>query len=48
MTAPAIRLNPRMHMRALSGHPWIYSNEIGMDASIRSLPAGSIVRFQSA
>ena len=48
MTAPAIRLNPRMHMRALSGHPWIYSNEIGMDAAIRSLPAGSIVRFQSA
>ncbi|MGE0667687.1 MAG: class I SAM-dependent rRNA methyltransferase [Sphingomonadales bacterium] len=48
MSAPAIRLNPRMHMRALFGHPWIYSNEIGMDASIRSLPAGSIVRFQSA
>ena len=48
MTVPAIRLNPRMHMRALSGHPWIYSNEIGMDAAIRSLPAGSIVRFQSA
>ncbi|MEN3974514.1 class I SAM-dependent rRNA methyltransferase [Emcibacter sp. SYSU 3D8] len=48
MTAPAIRLNPRMHIRALSGHPWIYSNEIGMDADIRSLPAGSIVRFQSA
>lgn len=48
MTAPAIRLNPRMHMRALFGHPWIYSNEIGMDAAIRSLPVGSIVRFQSA
>ncbi len=48
MTAPAIRLNPRMHMRALFGHPWIYSNEIGMDVAIRSLPAGSIVRFQSA
>ncbi len=48
MSAPAIRLNPRMHMRALFGHPWIYSNEIGMDASVRSLPAGSIVRFQSA
>jgi 23S rRNA (cytosine1962-C5)-methyltransferase len=48
MSAPAIRLNPRMHMRALYGHPWIYSNEIGMDPSIRALPSGSIVRFQSA
>ena len=48
MTAPAIRLNPRMHMRALFGHPWIYSNEIAMDANAKALPAGSIVRFQSA
>jgi 23S rRNA (cytosine1962-C5)-methyltransferase len=47
MSLPAIRLNPRMHMRVLFGHPWIYSNEIPMDAEARAIPRGALVRFQS-
>jgi 23S rRNA (cytosine1962-C5)-methyltransferase len=48
MPLPAVRLNPRMHMRVLHGHPWIYSNEIAMDAAARALPRGALVRFQTA
>jgi 23S rRNA (cytosine1962-C5)-methyltransferase len=37
-----------MHMRVLHGHPWIYSNEIAMDAAAKALPRGALVRFQTA
>ena len=29
---PVVTLQPRGHRRAEGGHPWIYSNEIVMDA----------------
>ncbi|MES1943756.1 putative SAM-dependent methyltransferase [Salinisphaera sp. PC39] len=40
---PRIRLRPGRHKRAAAGHPWVFSNEIEMDAAARALPAGGIV-----
>jgi len=40
---PTIRLKPREGRRARAGAPWIFSNEIVMDASAKSLPPGSLV-----
>ncbi len=42
---PVIRLQPQKHRRVVAGHPWIYSNEIVMDAAAKGLPRGSIVAF---
>ena len=42
---PAIRLLPGRHKRVLAGHPWVYSNEIHMDAAARALPLGTPVRL---
>jgi 23S rRNA (cytosine1962-C5)-methyltransferase len=47
MTTPIIRLLPRMGRRAAGGHPWIYSNEIAMDADARALPPGGLVTVVS-
>ncbi len=33
--------------RALAGHPWVYSNEVRMDAAAKALPRGSIVTLAS-
>src|SRR5258708_26820956 len=38
-----IALQPGRQKRAEGGHPWIYSNEIAMDAAAKSLPAGGLV-----
>lgn len=40
----AITLKAGEHKRVLSGHPWIYSNEIAMDAATKALPSGGLVR----
>jgi 23S rRNA (cytosine1962-C5)-methyltransferase len=45
---PTVTLLPGRHKRALGGHPWIYSNEIQMDASAKSLPSGGLVTLQSS
>ncbi|HEX3651944.1 MAG TPA: class I SAM-dependent rRNA methyltransferase [Rhizomicrobium sp.] len=45
---PAIRLKPREGRRALAGGPWIFSNEIVMDAAAKSLAPGSLVNAQMA
>ena len=45
-TRPVVRLRPGRQGRVLHGHPWIYSNEIEMDAAAKGLPAGSIVRIE--
>src|SRR5947209_7747008 len=42
-TRPTITLLPGRQKRAEGGHPWIYSNEIAMDAAAKSLPAGALV-----
>ena len=40
---PTIKLKPKEGRRARAGAPWIFSNEIQMDAATKSLPSGSIV-----
>jgi 23S rRNA (cytosine1962-C5)-methyltransferase len=38
-----VRLLPGRDKRARLGHPWIYSNEVQMDAGAKALPPGSVV-----
>ncbi|HXQ51370.1 MAG TPA: class I SAM-dependent rRNA methyltransferase [Stellaceae bacterium] len=45
---PAITLEPGHHKRAASGHPWVYSNELRMDAAAKALPRGSLVTVKDA
>lgn len=45
---PALRLLPGHHKRVRHGHPWVFSNEIAMDAAARALPPGGIVRLVAA
>jgi 23S rRNA (cytosine1962-C5)-methyltransferase len=48
MSLPVVRLQPGRHKRAASGHPWVFSNEIAMDAAAKALPPGGLVRLQTA
>src|SRR5207249_7035218 len=43
---PIVTLLPGGHRRAEAGHPWIYSNEIAMDAAAKALPAGALVTLR--
>ena len=45
---PVIRLQPGRHKRAAMGHPWIFSNEVAMDAAAKALPPGGLVRVETA
>lgn len=45
---PQIALLPSGHRRAESGHPWIYSNEIVMDAAAKGLAPGTLVTLRRA
>jgi 23S rRNA (cytosine1962-C5)-methyltransferase len=45
---PRVSLLPGHHRRAEGGHPWVYSNEIAMDAAAKALPAGTIVTLLRA
>jgi 23S rRNA (cytosine1962-C5)-methyltransferase len=45
---PAVALLPGGHRRAEQGHPWIYSNEVRMDAAAKALPPGSLVTVERA
>jgi 23S rRNA (cytosine1962-C5)-methyltransferase len=40
---PVVTLLPGGHRRAEAGHPWIYSNEIAMDAVAKALAPGTLV-----
>ncbi len=44
---PTVTLKPGEHKRLLGGHPWVYSNEVAMDAAAKALPPGSLVRLSS-
>lgn len=48
MTLPVVRLQPGRHKRARSGHPWVYSNEVVMDAAAKALPKGGLVRLEAS
>jgi 23S rRNA (cytosine1962-C5)-methyltransferase len=43
---PQIALLPGAHRRAESGHPWIYSNEIAIDAAAKAFTAGTLVTLR--
>ncbi len=45
---PVVTLLPGRQKRVSSGHPWIYSNEIAMDAAAKALPPGSLVTLAAA
>jgi 23S rRNA (cytosine1962-C5)-methyltransferase len=45
MTYPTIHILPGHDRRLRSGSPWIYSNELRMDAAARALPPGSVARL---
>jgi len=45
---PQIALLPSGHRRAEGGHPWIYSNEIVMDAAAKALAPGTLVTLRRA
>ena len=42
-THPVIRVKPREGRRARAGAPWLFSNEIDMDAAAKSLAPGAVV-----
>ncbi|HEY5336782.1 MAG TPA: class I SAM-dependent rRNA methyltransferase [Rhizomicrobium sp.] len=43
---PLIRIKPKEGRRARAGAPWLFSNEINMDARAKSLAPGSLVHVQ--
>ncbi|HWD59362.1 MAG TPA: class I SAM-dependent rRNA methyltransferase [Stellaceae bacterium] len=43
-----VTLAPGGHRRVESGHPWVYSNEMQMDAAAKALPPGSLVTLKRA
>ncbi len=47
-TRPRVTLLLGRDKRARHGHPWIYSNEINMDAAAKALPPGTLVTVVTA
>jgi 23S rRNA (cytosine1962-C5)-methyltransferase len=47
-TRPAVALLPGRHRRAEAGHPWVYSNEIRMDAAATAIAPGALVTLRRA
>jgi 23S rRNA (cytosine1962-C5)-methyltransferase len=47
-TRPSIMLLAQRHRRAEAGHPWVYSNEVAMDAAAKALTPGSLVTLRRA
>ena len=45
---PTVRFNQGHAKRLRAGHPWVFSNEIAMDAAAKALPPGTIVRLADA
>src|SRR5947208_12518052 len=45
---PQVTLLPGFHRRAEGGHPWVYSNEVVMDAAAKGLPRGTLVTLRRA
>jgi 23S rRNA (cytosine1962-C5)-methyltransferase len=43
---PVVTLLPGGHRRAEGGHPWIYSNEVQMDAAAKALAPGGLVTLK--
>ena len=47
-TRPSVTLLGGEHRRAEGGHPWVYSNEVRMDAAAKALAPGSLVTLRRA
>ncbi|MGH7097350.1 MAG: class I SAM-dependent rRNA methyltransferase [Stellaceae bacterium] len=47
-TRPTVRLLPGHERRAAGGHPWIYANEVRMDAAAKAVPPGALVTLLRA
>jgi 23S rRNA (cytosine1962-C5)-methyltransferase len=47
-TRPSVMLEPGRHKRAQAGHPWVYSNEVRMDAAAKALARGGLVTVKTA
>jgi 23S rRNA (cytosine1962-C5)-methyltransferase len=47
-TRPIVKLTPGHARRARAGHPWVFSNEIAMDAAAKALPRGAVVTLEDA
>ena len=47
-TRPTVRLLPGHDKRVALGHPWVFSNEIAMDAAAKALPPGVLVKLVTA
>jgi 23S rRNA (cytosine1962-C5)-methyltransferase len=47
-TRPSITLLAGGHRRAEAGHPWVFSNEVRMDAAAKTLAPGSLVTLRRA
>ncbi len=45
---PVVKLQPGRNKRVESGHPWVYSNEVAMDAAAKALIPGALVRLEAA
>ena len=45
---PVVTLLPGGHRRAEGGHPWIYSNEVQMDAAAKAIAPGGLVTLKRA
>lgn len=48
MTYPTIRILPGRDRRFRGGSPWLFSNELEIDAAAKALPPGSIVRVMTS
>jgi 23S rRNA (cytosine1962-C5)-methyltransferase len=48
MRHPEVHLLPGQDKRLRAGHPWVFSNEIRMDAAAKALPPGEVVALVSA
>ncbi len=47
-TRPSVILLPGSHRRAERGHPWVYSNEVRMDAAAKLLSPGCLITLRRA
>ena len=45
---PSVVLLPGRHRRAEGGHPWIYSNEVRIDAAAKALAPGTLITLRRA
>jgi 23S rRNA (cytosine1962-C5)-methyltransferase len=45
---PVLRLRPNHGRRAASGHPWVFSNELALEADAKNLPPGGLVRLEDS